>query len=136
MMKKLGTFFALVAGMAIIAGPLFAHHGTGISYELDAPLLTMKGTVTEFAWRNPHVTIFLDVTEDNGDVVSWAFEHSNIANLARQGYHRNTLQAGQEVTVVGHPSKSGAPVGLTVDVILADGSKILQRRQAGTPPRN
>ena len=73
-MKKLLTFVALVAGLAIVAGPLLAHHGTGISYDLNAPLITLKGTVTEFAFRNPHVSIFIDVMDEDGSVVNWALE--------------------------------------------------------------
>ena len=122
----------LAAGMT--AGSLFAHHGTGISYDLNAPLVTIKGVVTEFAWRNPHVSIFIDVKDDNGNVVNWGIEHNNVNSLAKLGWNRNTLKPGQAVTAVIHPSRSGAPVGLTVKVILADGKEILQRQQAGAPP--
>lgn len=63
-MKRWLTGVILVAGVTMAAGPLFAHHGTGISYNLIAPLVTIKGTVTEFAWRNPHVSIFIDVKDE------------------------------------------------------------------------
>ena len=115
---------------------LLAHHGTGISYDLAAPLKTVKGVVTEFAWRNPHVSFFVDVKDENGAIVNWAFEHNNVHSLAVLGYHRNTLRPGQEIAVVFHPSRAGAPIGLTVKVILADGSEILQRQQAGAPNTN
>ncbi len=128
-MKYLLTFCLLMTGS------LFAHHGTGISYDLDAPLVTLKGTITEFAWRNPHVSIFIDVKDEKGNVVNWGIEHSNVNSLAKEGYNRNTLKPGQEVTIVIHPSRAKAPVGLTVKVILADGKEILQRNQAGAPPR-
>lgn len=130
-MKRLAHLLVLAAGMA--AGPLFAHHGTGISYDLNAPLVTIHGVVTEFAWRNPHVSIFIDVKDDKGNVVNWGIEHNNVNSLAKLGWNRNTLKPGQEVTAVIHPSRSGAPVGLTVKVILADGKEILQRQQAGPP---
>ena len=119
--------------MILSAGPLFAHHGTGISYDLNAPLVTIKGVVTEFAWRNPHVSIFIDVKDEKGNVVNWGIEHNNVNSLAKLGWSRNTLKPGQEVTAVIHPSRSGAPVGLTVKIILADGKEILQRQQAGAP---
>ena len=121
----------------LVAGAtLAAHHGTGISYDLNAPLATIKGTVTEFAWRNPHVSIFIDVKDEQGKVVSYALEHNNVNSLATLGYHRNTLRPGQEVTAVFHPSRSGAPVGLTVKIVLPDGKEILQRQQAGAPRAN
>ena len=122
-----------IAIAAVLAGPAAAHHGTGISYDLNAPLVTLKGTVTEFAWRNPHVSIFLDVADDKGQVVNWGLEHNNVNSLARLGYNRNTLRPGQPVTAVIHPSRSGAPIGLMVKIILPDGKEILQRQQAGAP---
>ena len=132
-MKKLLTSFVLVAGLAIVAGPLLAHHGTGISYDLNAPLITLKGTVTELAFRNPHVSIFIDVTDEDGNVVNWALEHSNVASLARRGYNRNSLRPGEEVTAIAYPSRGGAPVGLTFKIIRADGTEVLHRNQAGAP---
>lgn len=135
-MKQWLTVLVLVAGVSSVAGSGLAHHGTGISYDLFAPLVTIKGVVTEFAWRNPHVSIFIDVTDEKGNVVNWGLEHSNVNSLAKLGYHRNTLRPGQEVTAVIHPSRSGAPVGLVVKIILADGKEILQRQQAGAPRTN
>ncbi len=129
--RRLCLVLVLMTG-ASVAG----HHGTGISYDLTAPLATIKGTVTEFAWRNPHVSIFIDVKDDQGKVVSYALEHNNVNSLATLGYHRNTLKPGQDVTAVFHPSRSGAPVGLTVKIVLPDGKEILQRQQAGAPRNN
>ncbi len=130
-MTRVIGMLILAAGLS--AGPLVAHHGTGISYDINAPLVTIKGTVTEFAWRNPHVSLFLDVKDDKGTVVNWGLEHNNVATLARAGYNRNSLRVGEEVTAVLHPSRSGAPVGLIVKITRADGKEILHRQQAGAP---
>jgi len=132
-MKQLLTTLLLTAAVSGLAGSMSAHHGTGISYDLTAPLVTVKGTVTEFAWRNPHVSVFIDVTDEKGTVVNWGLEHNNVNSLARLGYSRNTLRPGEAVTAVIHPSRAGAPVGLIVKVILPDGKEILQRQQAGAP---
>ena len=129
MCSRLLTLALVVMAGASVAG----HHGTGISYDLNAPLQTITGTVTEFAWRNPHVSIHVDVKDAQGTVVNYALEHNNVNSLATLGYNRNTLRPGQEITAVYHPSRSGAPVGLTVRVILPDGKEILQRQQAGAP---
>jgi hypothetical protein len=123
-----------VALAAAHVWPTAAHHGTGISYDVNAPLVTLKGTVTEFAWRNPHVSVFIDVPDGKGNIVNWGLEHSNVNSLAREGYNRNSLRPGQAVTAVFHPSRSGAPVGLIVKIVLPDGKEILQRQQAGAPP--
>jgi hypothetical protein len=125
------VFLVFFVASANVAG----HHGTGISYDLTAPLATITGTVTEFAWRNPHVSIFIDTKDAQGAVVNYALEHNNVNSLATLGYNRNTLKPGQEVTAVFHPSRSGAPVGLTVKIVLADGKEILQRQQAGAQTR-
>lgn len=133
MMRQSFTLFVLAAGLAVTAGPLLAHHGTGISYDLNAPLITLKGTVTELAFRNPHVSIFIDVMNEDGSIVHWALEHSNVASLARRGYNRNSLRSGEEVTAVAYPSRGGGPVGLTFKIIRADGTELLHRDQAGAP---
>jgi len=95
--------------------------------------VTLKGTVSEVAWRNPHVVIYLDVKEPDGTVVNWAFENSSVGTLARQGYSRNTLRAGQEVTAIVNPSAQGAPRGIVVKVVLADGKEIMSRETGGNP---
>jgi hypothetical protein len=123
--------FVVLAGLALAPASVIAHHGTAISYDFSQQPLTIKGVVTEFAWRNPHVSIFLDVKDEKGNVTHWGVEHSNIATLAREGYNRNTLKPGQDVTIVLTRSRSGAPVGLVVKVILADGKEILHRDQPG-----
>ena len=124
-MNKLIILHVIAIGFA--ATSLFAHHGTGISYDADAPDILVKGTVAEFAFRNPHVTIRIDAVDENGEVVRWNFEHSPPRALAQDGYTANTLQPGQEVTVVASPSRAGNPVGLVVHVVLADGTEILHR---------
>jgi hypothetical protein len=130
MQRALGLAVFVVV-LALPAVRVAAHHGTGISYNFGVPPLTIKGTVTEFAWRNPHVSIFLDVKDADGKVTNWGVELSNISTLAKEGYNRNSLKPGQDVTVVITRSRSGAPVGLVVKVILADGKEILHRDQPG-----
>ena len=100
---------------------------------MSAPLITLKGTVTEFAFRNPHVSIFIDVMDEDGSVVNWVLEHSNVSSLARRGYNRNSLRPGEEVTAIAYPSRGGAPVGLTFKITRADGTELLHRDQAGAP---
>jgi hypothetical protein len=124
-MKKWLVFLTVVAGVSV-AAPLFAHHGRGSTYDSQKQV-SLKGTVAEVLWRNPHIGILLDVKDDSGNVVRWAIEHSNISTLARQGYGRTTLKAGQEVTAVVNPGSGGTPVGLCIKFILPDGKEIFQR---------
>ena len=131
-MKRLLTVFGLVMGLSIAAGPLAAHHGRGDSYDMQNPI-TLAGTVTEVRWANPHVVVFMDVEGDNGEVVNWGFENSNVSTLARQGYNRRTLRVGQKITAEVNPSRQGAPVGIVVAVILEDGTEIMSRRRGENP---
>ena len=130
-MKTLIACFALAAGLSMLAAPLSAHHGRGDAYDMESPV-TLEGTVTEVRWANPHVVIFMDVADDDGAVVNWGFENSNVSTLARQGYSRRTLRVGQPITALVNPSRQGAPVGIVVKVILEDGTEIMSRER-GNP---
>ncbi len=125
-MKKVLAFVVLVAGVYIDAGPLLAHHGRGATYDMKQEI-SLKGTISEVSWRNPHIAVYLDVKDANGKVTTWTIEHSNITTLAMQGYGRTTLKAGQEVTAVIHPTAAGTPAGLCVKFILPDGKQVFQR---------
>lgn len=122
----LGAAFVLVAILSMGAGPLFAHHGRGATYDTKKEV-SLKGTVTEVLWRNPHIAILIDVKDANGKVVNWVIEHSNISQLARLGYGKNTVHPGMEVTVVANPGAKGEPIGLCQKVILLDGKEVFLR---------
>lgn len=132
MKKRLFAVLMLLAGFSVTGIPLSAHHGRGNVYNMEAPV-TLVGTVTEVAWRNPHVLVYMDVENDNGDVVKWAFENSSVNTLAEQGYHRNTLRPGQDITAIVNPSRAGAPTGIVLAVILEDGTEIMSRRRGENP---
>lgn len=114
-----------------VAAPAAAHHGRGQSFDMKKQV-TLKGTVSQVKWQNPHVLIFIDVKDDAGKVVTWGFENSNVHTLATQGYNRNTLKLGQPVTAIVNPATNGEPLGIIVKVILADGKEIMSRER-GNP---
>ena len=123
----------VVVGLCAGTGQLFAHHGTGISYDLDHNPITLKGTVTEFRWANPHIGIFIDVKDDKGKVVNWSIEGSSIVGYARAGFNRNTLKPGMEVTALVYPSKvKGNPAAVVAKITRPDGKEVL-RFQRDTP---
>lgn len=126
-MKKILTLSVFLGALTIGAGPLIAHHGTRISYDREHPI-TLKGTVTELFWANPHVSVFVDVKDKNGKVVNWALEGGAIRSFARSGLNRSTL-LGKEVTVVVSPSRAGAPVGQLEKLTLPDGTQYGQQGQ-------
>jgi hypothetical protein len=130
-MKKLLTLFILVASLAVIA-PLYAHHGRGATYDMKKRV-TLKGTVSRVEWRNPHVVIYMDVKDAGGKVTTWGFENAGVAQLAQEGYNRNTLKIGQEITAIVNPAANGAPAAIIVKVVLADGKEIMSRESGQNP---
>jgi hypothetical protein len=130
-MRSLRVFLLTIVVVAIAATSLSAHHGRGRAYDMNKRL-TLKGTVSNVKWQNPHVLIYIDVKDETGTAVTWAFENSNVHTLALQGYNRNTLKVGQEVTAIVNPAVNGEPLGIIVKVVLADGKEIMSRER-GNP---
>ncbi len=118
--------------LTVVASPLYAHHGRGATYDMKKQI-TLKGTVTRVDWRNPHVVIWMDAKDETGKVVNWGFENAGVSQLAQEGYNRNTLKIGQEITAVVNPAANGAPTAIVVKVILADGSEIMSRERGQNP---
>ena len=71
--------------------------------------VTVKGTVTDFQFVNPHVLIYVDVKDASGNVTHWAGELTSPNRLARLGWTKSTIKVGDELTMSGATSKSGAP---------------------------
>jgi len=115
---------AMLAGLLTVSVSLFAHHGTGGSYDMHKTI-AVKGVITKFVYTNPHSQLYFDVTDDKGNVAHWATEMSNPFNLEAHGYTRKELVAkfapGTSVTVTGSPSKAGTPVILFGKAVVADG---------------
>ena len=111
--------FLLLIGFSAASVPLFAHHGNA-SYG-HAKQLTLKGTVTEWTWLNPHTFLKIDVKDEEGNVVNWVIEWSAPSNLINRGVTRKTFKPGDEVTVVIITPDNGAPVGRLQRVLLANG---------------
>ena len=130
-MKYLPTFLLIVA--VLMTATLFAHHGRGAAFDMTKQV-SLKGTVSEVLWRNPHVRISIDVKGEDGKVTTWSFENSGTTNLAQAGYSRNTLKVGEEVTAVFNPGRNGTPVGVIIKFITADGKEIMSRVPGGGNP--
>ena len=96
-----------------------AHHG---SASFDSKETTLKGTVTEWLWANPHCFLRVDVKDETGAVKNWNLELGNPTDIATRGYRRNLFKVGDTVTVVVQAVKNGSPVGRIRTVTLADGT--------------
>ena len=115
--------FAVVAAVAVIGvAPVVAHHGAA-TFDTAAET-TLKGTVTEWQWFNPHCFLKFDVKDASGTVINWSVEAGNPTDMTKRGWSRRSFKAGDEVSVTLQPVKTGAPVGRIVRVMLADGQTL------------
>jgi hypothetical protein len=133
MKSKLIRGFGLVVGLLIVSAPILAHHG-GSDYDVQHPI-TLKGTVTEFYWSNPHCQVFLDVKDDSSKTVNWTIETLAPAVLKRAGWGPKTLHSGDQIAITFVPSKKGTPVGMLRKVVLPDGSELTGGSLGEQPPQ-
>ena len=105
-----------------------AHHAFAAEFDRNSPV-HLTGTVTEMRWANPHAWIYLDVQDDNGGVVNWAFETRGANNLIRLGWRPADLPAGTVLEVRGWQARNGTPTASLSAATLPDGRRLF----AGTP---
>ena len=110
-------FLVLVAVLAVSL-PLFAHHGNAA---FDPASVTVKGTVTDWTWGNPHCFVKFDVKDDQGNVVHWVAETSNPSDMIDRGWTKKSLTPGDEMTVTMQVVKSGKPIGRVQRIVFANG---------------
>jgi hypothetical protein len=135
---------AVAVSVLVLCGPALAHHGAPSLYDVLHPI-TIKGTVTEFVFANPHAQIYLDVKSDKGEVVQWSIETNGPGQLRRAGWTRETLKPGDTIAVTLIPAKNGAPVGFSGwalgggKIVLANGQTITTQEKPdnyqGSDPR-
>jgi len=123
-MKHSAIGLGMLACFLAASVSLFAHHGTGISYDMHK-VVVLKGGVKEFVFQNPHSQLFFDVTDEKGNVAHWAAEMRNPRNFESYGYTKKFLLGkfapGSTITVTGNPSKAGSPVLVFGKAVMADG---------------
>jgi hypothetical protein len=105
--------------------PLLAHHGAA-AYDTDKKI-TLKATVTQWFWANPHCFLKFDAKDEKGNVVHWATETSNPSDMVNLGWSKDTFKPGDEITVTFTPVKNGNPVGRVDSVVLANGQTLSAR---------
>jgi hypothetical protein len=90
-----------------------------------ANLTTLRGTVTQFDWANPHVWIYLDVKDDKGNAEKWNAGGPSPSRMANTGWDKETLKPGDQITVVGHRISDGTYYLRLVKVELSDGRDLI-----------
>jgi hypothetical protein len=95
-----------VGALLIVSGPTFAHHGTA-AYDTKN-IVTVKGTMTDFRFINPHVQLYFDVKNEKGEVEKWQAELTAPNKLSRAGWDKYTLKPGDSITASGYVGKDDA----------------------------
>jgi hypothetical protein len=120
-MKKLALFLTVTFAALLVSTPLLAHHGEA-NYDTDK-VVSVKGTVSDFEFINPHTLITVDVKNDKGEIEKWSCEARSPGMLVRVGgWDKNTLKPGDVITVFGYRAKNGTPVMRLQKLTLADGT--------------
>ena len=111
------VIFALVSA----AVPVAAHHSWPVSY---TKLVTVKGTVTEFKWENPHPMITIEVRTAEGATEKWLIGGPAINRMEANGWTRTSVKLGDTITGIGYQFADGQKIVRLEKAVLADGKEI------------
>jgi len=109
--------FALVS--AVI--PLSAHHSWPVN---NNRLVTVKGTVIEFMWANPHPMMTLEVKTDDGRTEKWQMGGPALNRMEANGWTKTTVKTGDVITGVGYQFADGQKIVRLEHVVLSDGREL------------
>lgn len=108
-MKKYFFNTLAVIGLLLTCNHSLAHHSFAATFKSDE-INTVEGIITDFRFRNPHVLIYLDVTNEDGSVTNWMAEGSAATGWRRSGWANDSLQVGEMLRVTGSATIDGSPM--------------------------
>jgi hypothetical protein len=117
------VILAAGCGLLVSSVPMLAHHSFAAEYDSNQPV-KITGTVSKMEWMNPHARFYVNVKEADGKVINWNFELGAIPVLLKQGWTKNSLKEGDQVTVEGSKAKDGSFTANARSVVLASGKKV------------
>jgi hypothetical protein len=121
--RRLLKFGVVATLLMAISAPAFAHHAWH-GYDMRN-LTTVKGTVTQFDWGNPHVWITFETRDDLGNVQKWNAGGPSPSRMANTGWDKDSLKPGDQISAVGHKISDGTYNLRLVKVILPDGRELI-----------
>lgn len=110
----------------------FAHHSTGYYSKEEKDFVRIQGKVVKWDYRSPHSQLYVEAADKDGKLVTWRFETTPAAWLLREGINKDSVIAGDQVTVEGFPIP-GQPFAWLGKITKADGTRLLPQRSSATP---
>lgn len=135
----IGFVSAAVAVLVAVVPPAFAHHSFAAEFDINKPF-EVSGVVSRVDWRNPHVYVYLDATDENGKTVTYAMECNSVNTLLHKGWTRNALKKGDQVTISAYgakdprPLKDGSIHANARSIRFSDGHTVSAASSAGEQP--
>ena len=118
-----GMLGLAILALLMVSRPMLAHHGAAAAFD-TAKSITVKGTIADFQFTNPHVLVLVAVKNDKGETEQWQGELTAPNKLSRAGWTKHTLKPGDPVSVSGYPAKSGAHNIWIRELIGPDGTSL------------
>ena len=111
MKGKMLVVLAAVGSLVMFSSSAMAHHGVA-GYDMTKTI-TVHGTVSKFDWSNPHVVVYVDAKNEGGEMQHWTIEFASPVHMVRAGWSKGSMKTGDDITIETHPSRNGAPVGIS-----------------------
>ena len=111
--------------LALLLAPLslVAHHAFAAEFDRAKPV-KVQGAVVKVEWTNPHIWVYVDSKDEKGSVAHWQCEGGSPNTLTRQGWSKDSLKQGDQVTIDGYRAKDGSNTCNSSSVTLADGKRL------------
>lgn len=122
MKNRLLTASSVIVGLLLAAHSMLAHHSNAVFNHEHLTVVT--GTVTRFAFINPHAQIYLNVEDDNGKVVEWTVTGTTPSAMRRLGWNSNMFKPGEQLTITGMAYRDGRPIMINLKIVRATGEEV------------
>jgi hypothetical protein len=119
--------------IAFFLAPLAqAHHSFAVHFVADNTIF-VTGTVDSFRFSNPHGMLTFSVVDASGQVAQWRAETNSPNVLKRRGWTKESLKAGDNITVEGFPARDGTSYMRISKVVFADGHELIGQARTAPP---